>query len=173
MGPIWRSQSLRDSPHQSNGIIAAKETFTVNERMGADRKVAAEVAPGVYMLRGWGIAHTIAIQAPGGWIIIDTGDTTQAAAEMRDLLEKTLGPASRWPQSCSPIGTTPTAPRHGTTKGRKSGGASVSMPIREAEVGLTPFRGVAQSRAIAQFGVLHPGPAPMPFPTSLASARKS
>jgi len=34
-----------------------------------------------------GIAISYAIDAPGGWIIIDTGDTTKAAAEMRAMLE--------------------------------------------------------------------------------------
>ena len=43
---------------------------------------ATKPAPGVYALAGWGIAISYAIDAPGGWIIIDTGDNTKAAAEM-------------------------------------------------------------------------------------------
>jgi alkyl sulfatase BDS1-like metallo-beta-lactamase superfamily hydrolase len=38
---------------------------------------------------------------------------------------------------------------------------------REAESGLSPFRGVAQSRAIAQFGILHPQSGPDAFPNVL------
>jgi glyoxylase-like metal-dependent hydrolase (beta-lactamase superfamily II) len=45
----------------------------------------------VYALRGWGIASSYAIEAPDGWIIVDTGDSTRAAAEMREKLEQALG----------------------------------------------------------------------------------
>ena len=164
----WRSQSLRDqSAEGPNGIIAAEEMFTVNERMGADRKVTAEVAPGVYQLRGWGIAHTIAIQAPGGWIIIDTGDTTHAAAEMRDLLEKTLGHRIK----VAAILLTHWHYANGTAawhdEGAEIWGSERLDANRESEFGLTPFRGVAQSRAIAQFGVLHPATGPDAFPNKL------
>ena len=88
----WRRQSLRDqSVTGPNGVITTAEALTVNERMGADRKAVTELAPGVYGLAGWGIAISYAIDAPDGWIIIDTGDTTKAAAEMRAMLEKTVG----------------------------------------------------------------------------------
>ena len=50
-------------------------------------KAVSQPAPGIYALAGWGIAISYAIDAPGGWIIIDTGDTTKAAAEMRAMLE--------------------------------------------------------------------------------------
>lgn len=49
-----------------------------------------EVVPGVYALRGWGIAHSFAIAAPAGWIIIDTGDSTRAATE-RATAARALG----------------------------------------------------------------------------------
>ncbi|MEE4111513.1 MAG: MBL fold metallo-hydrolase, partial [Desulfobacteraceae bacterium] len=42
-------------------------------------------------MRGWGLASSFAIEVPDGWIIIDTGDHTQGATEMRAMLEKTLG----------------------------------------------------------------------------------
>ena len=45
----------------------------------------------MYALRGWGIAHSFAIEAPNGWIVVDTGDSTQSAAEMREMLKRTLG----------------------------------------------------------------------------------
>jgi hypothetical protein len=59
--------------------------------MGAEVKSVNELAPGVYSLAGWGIGISDAIDAPDGWIIIDTGDTTTAATEMRAMLKKTLG----------------------------------------------------------------------------------
>ena len=164
----WRSQSLRDQPSTGpNEIVAAKETLTVNERMGADRKVAAQVAPGVYQLRGWGIAHSIAIDAPGGWIIIDTGDTTQAAAEMRAMLEKTIGGRIK----VAAILFTHWHYTNGTAAwlddGTEIWGHEQLDSNREAEAGLSPFRGVAQSRAIAQFGILHPQSGPDAFPNAL------
>ena len=63
-----------------------------NAEMGVpEKKAAEEVVPGVYALRGWGIAHSFAIEAPHGWIIVDTGDSTRAAAEMREMLEAKVG----------------------------------------------------------------------------------
>ena len=59
--------------------------------MGADKKVVHEITDGVYHIRGWGIAHTIAINAPKGWIIVDTGDSTNTAAQMRERLEQKIG----------------------------------------------------------------------------------
>lgn len=164
----WHSQSLRDQPSEGpNGIIADKEMFTVDRRMGADEKVAEELAAGVYQLRGWGIAHTVAIKAPDGWIIVDTGDTTQAAREMRELLEKTVNQQIK----VAAILLTHWHYANGTAAWRDEGteiwGSEVLNANRESEFGLTPFRGVAQSRAIAQFGVLHPKTGPDAFPNKL------
>ncbi|MEY2883321.1 MAG: hypothetical protein RL490_1045 [Pseudomonadota bacterium] len=164
----WHSQSLREKPAIGpGGVIAAPETLTVNERLGADRKVAEQVAPGVYSLRGWGIAHSIAIDAPDGWIIIDTGDGSKPAAEMRALLEKTVGRRIK----VAAILLTHWHYTNGTAAWRDPGselwGSELLDANREAEFGLSPVRGVAQSRAIAQFGVLHPATGPDAFPNLL------
>jgi alkyl sulfatase BDS1-like metallo-beta-lactamase superfamily hydrolase len=161
----WRSQSLRDQPAVGpNGVVAAAETLTVNKRMGAERKAVTEIAPGVWSLAGWGIAISYAIDAPGGWIIIDTGDTTNSAAEMRAMLEKTLGRRVK----VAAILLTHWHYANGTAAWRDPGselwGSEILDTTREAEFGLTPVRGVAQSRAIAQFGVLHPRSGPDAFP---------
>ena len=63
-----------------NGAVTVQDALSINERMGATEKVAEELAKGVYHIRGWGIAHTIAIDALRGWIIVDTGDSTKTAA---------------------------------------------------------------------------------------------
>jgi alkyl sulfatase BDS1-like metallo-beta-lactamase superfamily hydrolase len=164
----WRSQSLRDQPATGpNGVVAAAEMHDVNRQLGAERKVADQVAPGIYQLRGWGIAHSIAIDAPGGWIIIDTGDGNQPAAEMRALLEKTIGRRIK----VAAILLTHWHYTNGTAAWRDAGaelwGSELLDANREAEFGLSPFRGVAQSRAIAQFGVLHPPSGPDAFPNKL------
>ena len=89
----WSSRSLTmETVTGPNGVITTDTALTANARMGiTDSKVAEQVAPGVYALRGWGIAHSFAIEAPNGWIVVDTGDSTRAAAEMRETLEQTLG----------------------------------------------------------------------------------
>lgn len=161
----WRSQSLRNQPATGpNGVVATAETLTVNKRMGAERKAVTEIAPGVWSLAGWGIAISYAIDAPGGWIIIDTGDTTKAAAEMRAMLERTLGRRVK----VAAILLTHWHYGNGTAAWRDPGselwGSEILDSTREAEFGLTPVRGVAQSRAIAQFGVLHPPSGPDAFP---------
>jgi glyoxylase-like metal-dependent hydrolase (beta-lactamase superfamily II) len=75
-----------------NGAITTPTALSVNPRLGVtDSKVAERVADGVYALRGWGIAHSFAIEAPDGWIIVDTGDSTRTAAEMRETLERAVG----------------------------------------------------------------------------------
>ncbi len=164
----WRSQSLRDQPATGpNGAVAAAETLSVNERMGVDRKSVSQLAPGVYALAGWGIAISYAIDAPGGWIVIDTGDTTKAAAEMRAMLEKTLGRRIK----VAAILLTHWHYANGIAAWRDPGtelwGHERLDANREAENGLSPFTGLAQSRAIAQFGILHPPSGPDAFPNVL------
>lgn len=164
----WRSQSLRDQPATGpTGAVTTAEALTVNRRMGAERKAVTQVAPGVWSLAGWGIAISYAIDAPGGWIIIDTGDTTTAAAEMRAMLEKTLGRRVK----VAAILLTHWHYGNGTAAWRDPGselwGSEILDSTRETEVGLTPVSGVAQSRAIAQFGILHPATGPDAFPNVL------
>lgn len=168
VGPIWRSQSLRERPSTApNGIVAAAETHTVNERMGADRKVVEQVAPGVYALSGWGIAHSYALDAPGGWIIIDTGDTTQAAAEMRAKLQEKVGGPIRVAAILFTHWHYANGQAAWLDEGTETWGHELLDANREIEFGLSPFRGVAQSRAIAQFGILHPQTGPDAFPNVL------
>ena len=91
--PSWSSPSLSsETVVGPNGAVTTDAARSVNARMGiTDSKVAERVAPGVYALRGWGIASSFAIEAPDGWIIVDTGDSTRAAAEMRETLERAVG----------------------------------------------------------------------------------
>ncbi len=167
-GPDWRCQSLVDQPAEgANGVVAAADTLTVNERMGAASKGVYEVAPGIWQMRGWGIGHVMAIDAPEGWIIIDTGDTTQAAAEMRAMLEEAVG----GPIRVAAILITHWHYANGQgaflDEGTQTWGHELLDANRTAEAGLSPFIGVAQSRAIAQFGILHPRTGPDAFPNVL------
>jgi hypothetical protein len=63
-----------------NGAVTTRTTLLANEKWGiGDKKHVEQVTDGVYAMRGWGIASSFAIEAPKGWIIIDTGDFTRAA----------------------------------------------------------------------------------------------
>lgn len=164
----WRSQSLRDQPVTGpNGIVTTAEALAVNRQMGAERKAVTEVAPGVWSLAGWGIAASFAFDAPGGWIIIDTGDSKQAAAEMRAELEKALGRRIR----VAAILWTHSHYTNGTAAWRDPGtelwGSEELDSFRQGEIGLTPVSSVALSRASAQFGMFHPKTGPDAFPNLL------
>jgi len=164
----WRSQSLRDQPATGpNGAVAAAEALALNARMGVDKKAVSQPAPGIYALAGWGIAISYAIDAPGGWIIIDTGDNTKAAADMRAMLEKTVGRRIK----VAAILLTHWHYANGIAawldEGTELWGHERLDANREIESGLSPFRGVAQSRGIAQFGILHPQSGPDAFPNVL------
>lgn len=139
----------------------------MNARLGAASKGAYEIAPGIWRMRGWGIGHIMAIDAPEGWIILDTGETTQAAAEMRASLEEAVGAPIR----VAAILFTHWHYVNGTgaflDEGTETWGHELLDANRTAEAGLSPFVGVAQSRAIAQFGVLHPRSGPDAFPNAL------
>ena len=72
-----------------DGVVTTRVALGADAEMGVpERKGVEEVVPGGHALRGWGIAHAFAIAAPGGWIIVDTGDSTKAAAEMRERLDE-------------------------------------------------------------------------------------
>ena len=164
----WRSQSLRDQTATGpNGSVTTAEAAAVNQRMGVEVKAVTKLAPGLYSLAGWGIGISYAIDAPDGWIIIDTGDTTTAAAEMRAMLEKTLGRRVK----VAAILLTHWHYANGIAAWRDPGtelwGHERLDANREAEAGLSPFTGVAQSRAVAQFGILHPRTGPDAFPNVL------
>ena len=91
--PSWSSPSLRsETAVGPNGAVTTRAALLANDKWGiGDTKRVERVTDGVYAMRGWGIGTSHAIEAPAGWIIVDTGDYTRAAAEMRAMLEQTLG----------------------------------------------------------------------------------
>jgi hypothetical protein len=75
-----------------NGAVTTSTALRANEKWGiGDTKRVERVTDGVYAMRGWGIGSVFAVEAPDGWIVIETGDSTKAAAEMRAMLEEALG----------------------------------------------------------------------------------
>ena len=89
----WSSPSLRsETVVAPNGAVTTRTALLANDKWGiGDPKRVERVTNGVYAMRGWGLGSVFAIEAAAGWIIVDTGDYTQAAAEMRAMLEQTLG----------------------------------------------------------------------------------
>ena len=166
----WHSQSLTtENVTGPNGAITTPTALSVNPRLGVtDTKVAERVADGVYALRGWGIAHSFALEAPDGWIIVDTGDSTQAAAEMRETLERAVGKKIK----VAAILLTHWHYADGTAawldEGTEIWGHEHLDRNRAASGGINVLGGVLQSRATAQFGVFHPANGPDAFPNLLS-----
>ncbi len=82
--PSWHSPSLTiETAKAPDSAVTGPTQLTANSLWGlTETAVAEKVVDGVYALRGWGIASSYTIEALGGWIIVDTGDSARAAAEM-------------------------------------------------------------------------------------------
>jgi alkyl sulfatase BDS1-like metallo-beta-lactamase superfamily hydrolase len=163
----WHSPSLTmDTVIAPNGAVTTQTSLEANALWGlTETPVAEKVVEGVYALRGWGIASSYAIEAPDGWIIVDTGDSTRAAAEMRELLEQTLGHKIK----VAAILLTHWHYGDGTgawlDEGTEVWGHEHLDRNRSASTGVSVKSGFYQARAIAQFAVFHPPQGPDAFPS--------
>jgi alkyl sulfatase BDS1-like metallo-beta-lactamase superfamily hydrolase len=166
----WHSQSLTtETVTGPNGAITTRTALGVNPRLGVtEAKVAERIDAGVYALRGWGIAHSFAIEAPNGWIVVDTGDSTQAATEMRETLERAVGKKIK----VAAILLTHWHYADGTAawldEGTEIWGHEHLDQNRMASGGVSVMGGYLMSRATAQFGVFHPTTGPDAFPNMLS-----
>ena len=162
----WHSPSLTDTTVIApNGAVTTPTALKANALWGlTETKIAEKVSDGVYALRGWGIANSYALEAPAGWIIVDTGDSTRAAAEMRALLEQKLGRKIK----VAAILLTHWHYADGTAAwldpGTEIWGHEFLDRNRSASTGVSVKSGFYQARAIAQFGVFHPLQGPDAFP---------
>jgi alkyl sulfatase BDS1-like metallo-beta-lactamase superfamily hydrolase len=167
--PSWHSLSLTDEMVTGpNGAVTTRTALEANARWGITPDQRAEqVVEGVYALRGWGIASTFVIDAPNGWIIIDTGDSTRAATEMRATLEQALGHKIR----VAAILLTHWHYGDGTggflDDGTEIWGHEHLDRNRSDSTGISIKSGFYLSRGIAQFGVFHPQSGPDAFPNKL------
>jgi alkyl sulfatase BDS1-like metallo-beta-lactamase superfamily hydrolase len=167
--PSWHSPSLRsETATGPNGAVTTRAALLANEKWGiGDTKRVERVTDGVYAMRGWGIASSFAIEAPGGWIIVDTGDFTRAAAEMRDKLEETLG------RKVKVAAILLTHWHYGNgigawlDEGAEVWGHEYLDRNRSVSTGISVLSGAYQARAAAQFGVFHPQSGPDAFPNKL------
>lgn len=168
-GPLWRSPTLVDETVTApNGAITTEALVAVNARLAMDEKRAIEVAPDVWLLAGWGIAHSMAVRAPDGWIIVDSGNATSDAREMRQKLEAAVG----GPVRVAAVLLTHWHYADGTGAWADDGvevwGHEWLDANRRAGSGTGPLAGFYQARAVSQFAVLHPAEGPDAFPNSLA-----
>lgn len=165
----WASPSLRsETVVAPNGAVTTRSALLANDKWGiGDTKRVERVTDGVYALRGWGIASSFALEAPAGWIIIDTGDHTQAATEMRAMLEQTLGRKLK----VAAILLTHLHYANGSAAWLDPGAEiwgheHLDRNVR-ATTGISVLSGTYQARAAAQFGVFHPASGPDAFPNKL------
>jgi len=167
--PSWSSPSLRsETVVGPNGAVTTRAALLANEKWGiGDTKRVERLTDGVYALRGWGIASSFAIEAPGGWIIVDTGDSTRAATEMRARLEEALGRKVK----VAAILLTHWHYGDGTgawlDEGTEVWGHEYLDRNRSASKGISVLSGTTQARGAAQFGVFHPQSGPDAFPNTL------
>jgi alkyl sulfatase BDS1-like metallo-beta-lactamase superfamily hydrolase len=167
--PSWSSPSLVDETVVGpNGAITTRTALLADGKWGIIETPRAErVTDGVYALRGWGIASSFAIEAPGGWIIVDTGDSTRAATEMRAALEAAVGQKIK----VAAILLTHWHYADGTgawlDDGAEVWGHEYLDRNRSISTGISVLSGTYQTRAIAQFGVFHPQSGPDAFPNKL------
>ena len=163
----WHSPSLTmETVTGPSGAVTTRTQLEANALWGlTETPVAEKVVDGVYALRGWGIASSFAIEASDGWIIVDTGDSTRAAAEMRELLERTLGKKIK----VAAILLTHWHYGDGTgawlDEGTEIWGHEYLDRNRSASKGVSVKSGFYQTRAIAQFAVFHPAQGPDSFPS--------
>ena len=165
--PSWHSPSLTmETVTAPNGAVTTPTQLAANTLWGlTETTVAEKVTDGVYALRGWGIASSYALEAPGGWIIVDTGDSTRAAAEMRQKLEQAVGRKIK----VAAILLTHWHYADGSgawlDEGTEIWGHEFLDRNRSDSKGVSVKSGFYQARAIAQFGVFHPLQGPDAFPS--------
>ncbi len=150
-----------------NGAITVADALRVNALMGVEEKIVEELADGVYHIRGWDLANTIAIDAPEGWIIVDTGVSTKKAADMRKHLEEKVGKKVK----VAAILYTHSHYTDGTDAWLDAGaeiwGHEDLDKHKRGYAGVSVLKGNRGTRALIQFGVLHPTDGPDAFPNRL------
>jgi alkyl sulfatase BDS1-like metallo-beta-lactamase superfamily hydrolase len=165
----WSSPSLvTKTVTGPNGAVTTKVALEANARWGiTEPPAASRIAPGVYIMSGWALGQSMAVQAPQGWIIIDTGDSIRAAAEMRTALERLVG----GPIKVAAILYTHWHYADGTTvfmdEGTEIWGHEWLDANRTAASGVSIKSGFYRARAAAQFGVFHLVEGPDAFPNRL------
>ena len=80
-GNVWAASasqynmSLQDKVITGpKGSLTSPQAASVNKRAQIEEKSVRKIADGIYRIGGWGIGNIIAVEAPEGWVVVDTGD---------------------------------------------------------------------------------------------------
>ena len=97
-GNVWAepasqyNMSLQDKVVAgAKGSLTSPQAAAANKQAQIEKKHVRKIADGIYRISGWGIGNIIAVEAPAGWIIVDTGDYLEVAQEQRRFLEEKVG----------------------------------------------------------------------------------
>lgn len=151
----------------SNGVITTLPATNVDSKWEVESKAVTQITEGVYRISGWGIGNTIAVQAPEGWIVVDTGDGVSVAKEQRAALEDTLN------EKIDVHGILYTHSHYvwGSTAWKDESTTIYGHEWLEkhllADNGVSALSGNFNARAVIQFGMLHPLQGPDAFPNKL------
>ncbi|MBM7035291.1 alkyl sulfatase dimerization domain-containing protein [Vibrio ulleungensis] len=150
-----------------NGVITTTPAANVDKEWNVDKKSVTQITEGVYRIGGWGIGNIIAVHAPEGWIIVDTGDSVTVAKEQRAALENVLNEtldvqAILYTHSHYVFGSA-------AWQGEETKVYAHEWMEKHlfADNGVSPLAGNFNARAMIQFGMLHPESGPDAFPNQL------
>ncbi|PMG06698.1 alkyl sulfatase [Vibrio breoganii] len=151
----------------SDGTITTPPAATVDSDWDVATKKVTQITEGVYRISGWGIGNIIAVHAPEGWIIIDSGDSLTVAKEQRAALEAMLN---------EKVDVTAILYTHSHYVWGSAAWHSENTTIYAhewmekhllADNGVSALSGNFNARAVIQFGMLHPAQGPDAFPNQL------
>jgi alkyl sulfatase BDS1-like metallo-beta-lactamase superfamily hydrolase len=162
------NDSLReDRVTAHNGAVTTAPAAHADVASDIDEKRVQEVAPGIYRIAGWGLSSTVAVEAPDGFIIVDSGDNIAFAREQRAALEAKVGHKVK----VAAILYTHSHYVWGTTVWQDDGADVYAhedlLPNLLADQGVSVLTGNFNTRAIIQFGMLHPAEGADAFPNHL------
>ncbi|QLE86723.1 MBL fold metallo-hydrolase [Shewanella sp. Scap07] len=150
-----------------NGAVTTLPASVVDKAWHVENKTVTPITEGVYRIAGWGIGNVIAVQAPEGWVIVDTGDSMTVAKEQRAALEQLLNDsldvaAVLYTHSHYVFGT-----QAWMGENTKVYAHEWMEKHLHADNGVSALAGNFNARAMIQFGMLHPESGPDAFPNQL------
>ncbi len=178
-GNVWAepasqyNMSLQDKVVAgAKGSLTSPQAAAANKQAQIEKKHVRKIADGIYRISGWGIGNIIAVEAPEGWIIVDTGDYLEVAQEQRRFLEEKVGKikvaAVLYTHSHYAMGAKVWQDDNTRFYAHEDLVANLN-----ADQGVSVLSGNFNTRASIQFGVLHPSEGPDAFPNLMGfSAEK-
>jgi len=172
-GNVWAgsasqyNMSLQDKVVTGpKGSLTSPQAAAVNKLGQLDKKRALKIADGIYHLAGWGLANTMAVKGPEGWVIVDTGDFLEMAREQRRALEDKVGKIK-----VAAVLYTHSHYAHGSKAWQDEDtlfyGHEELVATMNGDLGVNVLAGNFATRAAIQFGMLHPAEGPDAFPNVL------